>query len=218
MEIFEALYTTRAMRRVKSDAVPSEVQASILDAAVRAPSSGNGQNWRFVLVDDPAVRAELATLYRDAYQEAMDRGYAAAIVQAEADPSSDVNAELLRMHRSGKYLADHFEDVPLILFPFSRRDKTGQSIFPAVWSAMLAARAHGVGSALTTVLTSFRPDQVAQLLAVPVQDGWINPCAVTFGYPLGRWGLAKRRPVHEVAFRNRWGTGLGRRIDSPMWP
>ena len=56
MDLFEALYTTRAMRRVKPDPIPVEVQAKILDAAIRAPSGGNMQSWRFMLVDDDALK------------------------------------------------------------------------------------------------------------------------------------------------------------------
>ena len=59
MDLYEALYTTRAMRRVRPDPVPTDVQARILDAAIRAPSGGNQQNWRFLLVDDPVVKARL---------------------------------------------------------------------------------------------------------------------------------------------------------------
>jgi len=62
MDVREALYTTRAMRRVKPDPIPADVQARILDAAIRAPSGGNAQSWRFLLVDDPAVKARLAPL------------------------------------------------------------------------------------------------------------------------------------------------------------
>jgi len=65
MDVYEALYTTRAMRRVRPDPIPHAVQARILDAAIRAPSGGNSQNWRFVLVDDPAVKRQLGPLYRD---------------------------------------------------------------------------------------------------------------------------------------------------------
>ncbi|HYK27597.1 MAG TPA: nitroreductase family protein, partial [Streptosporangiaceae bacterium] len=65
MDIREALYTTRAMRRVKPDPIPEAVQARILDAAIRAPSGGNAQSWRFLLVDDPDIKAKLGPLYRD---------------------------------------------------------------------------------------------------------------------------------------------------------
>jgi nitroreductase len=65
MELHEALYTTRAMRRVRPDPIPIDAQARILDAAIRAPSGGNSQPWRFVLVDSPALKAELGPLYRE---------------------------------------------------------------------------------------------------------------------------------------------------------
>ena len=65
MDVYEALYTTRAMRRVKPDPIPLEVQKRILDAAVRAPSGGNTQNWRFLLVDDPDVKAAIGPIYRE---------------------------------------------------------------------------------------------------------------------------------------------------------
>ena len=69
MEVFEALYTTRAMRRVKPDPVPMDVQAQILDAAVRAPSGGNSQGWRFLLVDDRAIIEKIAPLYKDSVEK-----------------------------------------------------------------------------------------------------------------------------------------------------
>ena len=64
MDVREALYTTRAMRRVTADPIPHDVQARILDAAIRAPTGGNAQNWRFLLVDDPDVRAQIGPIYR----------------------------------------------------------------------------------------------------------------------------------------------------------
>jgi nitroreductase len=75
MDVREALYTTRAMRRVKPDPIPADVQARILDAAIRAPSGGNSQGWRFMLVDDPAVKAQLGPLYRDAISKLWEFGY-----------------------------------------------------------------------------------------------------------------------------------------------
>ena len=64
VDVYEALYTTRAMRRVRPDPIPMDVQARILDAAVRAPSGGNAQTWRFLLVDDPEVKAQIGPIYR----------------------------------------------------------------------------------------------------------------------------------------------------------
>src|SRR6266849_1590716 len=103
MELQEALYTTRAMRRVKPDPIPPDVQARILDAAVRAPSGGNAQTWRFLLVDDPAVRAELAPIYRDCLTTLWASFYKPRLDAAEADPTSEESKQFFRIKAS----ADH---------------------------------------------------------------------------------------------------------------
>ena len=157
MELHEALYTTRAMRRVRKDPIPLDVQARILDAAIRAPSGGNQQNWRFLLLDDPEKKAALAPLYQHAISELWRVVYKPQLDAAAANPEAPESIQILKVQRSAQWLADHFEDVPLYLFPFSQHDPTGGSIYPAVWSAMLAARAEGVGSCLTALLQFFHP-------------------------------------------------------------
>ena len=217
MDIYEALYTTRAMRRVKPDPIPQEVQAKILDAAVRAPTGGNMQNWRFMLVDDPAIKSKLAPLYQDALGKLWVSVYKQALDDARAKPDDPESKQFLRVQRSAQHLADHFEEYPLLLFSFVLFDPSGGSIFPATWSAMLAARAEGVGASLTTVMHIFHNDEVCQILGVPKADGWLISSTVMFGYPTGTWGVAPRRPVHEVAFRNHWGSDLGFEVPEPLW-
>jgi nitroreductase len=217
MDVMEALYTTRAMRRVRPDPIPTDVQARILDAAIRAPSGGNTQDWRFLLVDDPGVKSRIGPLYRDCMQRLWQTIYAERIAAAEADPEAEESKGMRLMVSSAQHLADHFEEVPLYLFGFVRGDRSGGSLFPAIWSAQLAARAEGVGSALTSVLGLFHRDEVHAILLVPAEDGWVMSCCVSFGYPTGRWAVAKRRPADEVAFRNRWGAPLGMSIPTPMW-
>jgi nitroreductase len=218
MDLHEALYTTRAMRRVRTDPIPDDVQARMLDAAVRAPSGGNTQGWRFLLVDDPGVKARLGPLYRTGTERLWAEVYPDRVAAVAADPDDPTNAQTGRMIRSAQHLADHFEDVPLYLFAFTRNDPTGGSIYPAVWSAMLAARAEGVGSALTTILGFFAPKETLEILGVPEGKGWLLAATVSFGYPTGRWGVAGRRPVHEVTYRNRWGDPLGFEVPEPLWP
>src|ERR1700728_2652514 len=205
MELHEALYTTRAMRRVKPDLIPHEVQARILDAAIRAPSGGNQQNWRFLLLDDPGKKAALAPLYQHAVGELWKSVYKAQLDEAAAHPEKPESIAMLKVQRSSQWLGDLFEDVPLFMFPFSQYDPTGGSIYPAVWSAMLAARAEGVGSCLTALLQFFHPGETFEILEVPSDEGWILSGTVSFGYPTGTWGVAARRPVHEVSYRNSWG-------------
>jgi nitroreductase len=216
MDVYEVLYTTRAMRRVRPDPVPEAVQARILDAAIRAPSGGNSQNWRFILVDSADIKAKLGPLYRECAAILWSGPYAERIERARANPDDPASVSLLKVTRSAQYLADHFEDVPLYLFAFARNDPSGGSIFPAVWSAQLAARAEGVGSALTTIL-AFRGAQTLDILGVPADRGWEMACCVSFGYPTGRWGIAPRRPAHEVAYRNTWGSALEFEISDPLW-
>ncbi len=218
MDVYEALYTTRAMRRVSPDPVPYPVQARILDAAIRAPSGGNAQNWRFILVDDPAVKAELGPLYRDSLGQLWATAYRDRVERARNAPGEPESAATLRMVASAQHLADHFEDVPLFLMAFTRGDSSGGSIFPAVWSAQLAARAEGVGSALTSVLGHFHGPEAMEILGVPAGHGWTMVCCVSFGYPTGRWGVAPRRPVPQIAYRNAWGADLGLDIPGPLWP
>lgn len=217
MDTLEALYTTRAMRRVSSEPVPEDVQAAILDAAIRAPSGGNTQNWRFLLVDDPEVKGRIGPLYRDSISQLWASVYADRLAAAAADPDDPESVQMLKVQRSAQWLADHFEDVPLYLFGFVQHDPTGGSIYPAVWSAMVAARTFGVGSSLTSVLGFFHPQETLEVLGVPTDEGWIMACCVSFGYPTGRWGVASRRPVHEVSFRNRWGAPVGFEVPEPLW-
>jgi nitroreductase len=217
MNIYEALYTTRAMRRVKPDPIPEAVQAQILDAAIRAPSGGNGQNWRFLLLDDPEKKNLLGPLYRDALDTLYKTHYAPLVAAMEADPDSPESRQMAKVTKSSQWLGDHFEQVPLFLFAFVQRDRSGGSIFPAVWNAQLAARAQGVGSSLTSILGLFHDAQVKEILGVPADGNWIQSCCVSFGYPTGRWGVAPRRPAHEVAYRNGWGEPVGFTVDEPLW-
>jgi nitroreductase len=202
---------------LRPDPIPYEAQARILDAAIRAPSGGNTQRWRFILVDDPALKAKLGPIYRACAGQLWSGPYARRIAIAKADPSAPANAATLRMVRSAQHLADHFEETPLLLFAFVQADPSGGSIFPAVWSAMLAARAEGIGSTLTTIL-AYRKDEVHGLLGVPPGHGWEMASCVAMGYPRGRWGVPERRPVHQVAARNGWDGPLGFDVPEPLWP
>jgi len=213
MDLTEALYTTRAMRRVKPDPIPNEVVSRILDAAVRAPSGGNAQNWRMLVVDDDGVRSRLGPIYREAYRQLHETLYAGR--REAAEEGGDEAA--IRVMRSSDWLAQNFEQVPLWLLFFTRNDPTGSSIYPAAWNAMLAARGQGVGTCLTTILGVFCAAEVYELLDVPTDKGWQLAAAVSCGYPLGRWGLAERDPVEQVTFSNKWGEPLPFPVDGPLW-
>jgi nitroreductase len=216
MDIREALYTTRAMRRLKPDPIPLEVQARILDAAIRSPSGGNAQSWHFLLVEDPEIRSALGPIYRERVEWLMTGPYARRIERARANPDDEESAATLRLFRAVQHQGTHWEEQPLLLFAYAQGDSSGSSIYPAVWSAMLAARAEGIGSTLTTVL-GMRPE-VDRLLGVPEGAGWKQMACVPMGYPTGRFGVPPRKPAHTVAGRNSWDGPLGFEVNQPLWP
>jgi nitroreductase len=213
MDLYEALYTTRAMRRVSPDPVPSDVVQAMLDAAVRSPSGGNAQNWRWLTVTDRATVAALGVLYAEGWEELNATIYKGRREAAIA--SGDAAAQ--RVMSSSQWLADNFDQVPLVVLPYHRNDPSGASIYPAVWSLMLAGRGYGVGTTLTTILGLFRQEEVAELLRVPLDKGWRNAAAIPCGYPLGRWGVARRAPVHEVVYEEQWGIEPQWKVDEPVW-
>ncbi len=208
MEISEALYTTRAMRRLKPEPIPLDVQARILDAAIRAPHIG--EQWRFILVDDPELKGRLAELYRRSWKQMFDD------FGVNLDDILQSDGPDARSARSGNYLARNFQDVPLLLLGFGRTSD-GSGIYPALWSAMLAARAEGIGSTLTAILGSYAEDEVCDLLGVPKDGGWHLHGVIPMGYPKGKWAIAQRTPVDEVAARNGWEGDLGFSVPEPLW-
>ena len=216
MDIYEALYTTRSMRRLRPEPVPYEVQARILDAAIRAPSPSNTQRWRFLLVDDQAIKQQLAPIYQANAARLFARYRA---LNNAADLTDPEIAARNRVRGSAEHLAAHWAEVPLFLFGFARDDPSGNSVIPALWSAMLAARAEGVGSTYTTILGhGDSAEQVFAILGVPRDERWTMTACIAMGYPTGRWGVAARTPVDEVAARNRWDGPLGFSVPKPLWP
>jgi nitroreductase len=186
---------------MRPDPIPLAVQARIVDAAIRAASEPDAR--RFLLVDDLEMKRHLAALYL-------------AVWESMVDPTT-IPPQLARTFRSGDHLARHFAEVPLLLIGFSKSSASlGGSVFPALQNAMLAARAEGVGSTLTMFLNS-RQDEVLELLGVPADGPWRMVACVALGYPTGRWGIAPRRPAHEVTFRNRWGVAPGFEAPAPLW-
>jgi nitroreductase len=221
MDIYEGLYTTRMMRRLRPDPIPLETQARIIDAAVRAPNGGNTQRWHFLAVDDRDLIRRFAELFRQARALEYEKFKTGTGPMVATAPGTDPDAHAATMRQvkgSGDFLADHFEEVPLLLFVFAIDDLGGANIYPAIWSALLAARAEGVGGVMTMVLRNFE-DEVNELLGVPVAEGWKMSAMLTLGYPLGKWGVAaNRHPVQEVSSRNRWGKPFGVDVPQPLWP
>ena len=218
MDVYEALYTTRMMRRMKPHPIPLESQCRILDAAIRAPSGGNAQRWHFLVVDAPALKARIAQLYRAAREQEYSDIESGALGRALHEDGPRRAESLRRLKRSGDSFVDHFTDIPMLVFVFAVDDHGGANIYPAIWSSLLAARAEGIGGVMTTALR-YEEEAVCELLAVPREDGWRMSAMLAFGYPRGRWGVAvDRRPVQDVSSRNRWGDRFGAEVLKPLWP
>src|ERR1700749_3496985 len=109
--LFEAMYTARALRRLKPDPVPEEVITRILDAAIRAPSAGNAQNWAFIVVRDGEQRRRMGMVYRKASDIASE------MYKARGRPAHMTEEQYRRLMTSGAYLWDHMGEAPVLLVP-----------------------------------------------------------------------------------------------------
>ena len=218
MDVFEALYTTRAMRRVSEDPIPDDILKQMVDAGIRAPSGSNRQGWKFIVVTDPEIRNQLGELYREAWDFYVKEFYGGTSDLGASNVLDGEKAEqVVRITKSATWLSENFHKVPAMFVVLSRNDPTGSSIFPAIWSLMLAGRAHGIGTCLTTVLGMFKPEKAFEILNIPNDKGWKIDAVVTAGYPLGKWGVAKRTPVDEVTYLNTWGNKTNWNIEAPLW-
>ncbi len=206
MDFFEVATTQRAMRRLKPDPIPDSLIRQILDAAVCAPSGGNRQSWSFLVIRDPTMRTRLGEIYREAFGELQTIPYYRDAALAPPDSPTG------RLLASARHLAEHLAEAPVLIVACIATDgakptlATGASIYPAIQNLMLAARALGIGSCLTTV-HRFREQKVRELLGVPADVE--TAALIPLGYPLGKFGRPPRRPLAEVTFVDRWGQSPG---------
>lgn len=197
MDVFEVINTTRAMRRLKPDPVPDEHIWKVLEAAIRAPSGGNRQPWSFIVVRDDETKRQIGGWYLEAWNAA----YGAVKDTVTADEQS------ARMYSSADWLANHLAEVPVFIIGVVRTGGVGTSpsgsyIYPAIQNLMLAARALGLGTTLTTLHRAHEAD-VQNLLGIP--EGWETMCLIPMGYPKGKFGIGARKPVEEVTHWEKWG-------------
>jgi nitroreductase len=198
--LFEALYSTRALRRLKPDPIPDEVLFQLFDAAIRAPSGSNRQDWRFVVIRDPAVKARIGEWFREAWAQYQPE-FAANPAAMDALPRA---RRLLA--KSTDYLVNHVAEAPVIIAPCGGRgthSTPGGSIFPAVQNLLLAARALGLGGLITNFARAHEAE-LLELLGIP--ESIQIYCLVPLGYPLDRPGPVRRRPVQDVVYMDRWET------------
>jgi nitroreductase len=216
VNLYDAMRCAPTSRRFRPDPVPEELLLRILDNARFAPSGGNRQGWRVVAVQDGERRAALRELYLPYWRAYLEQTGAASIL---ADPDSFDPAAVRRVRAANDY-AEHLEQVPLHLLVGVRLEDLavtdaglprqsivgGASVYPFVQNLLLAARAEGLGAALTTLLVPAEA-AVKQLLAIP--DGIALAAHIGVGYRAEDWPRRlARKPVSEFAFRERWGEPL----------
>ncbi len=196
--LFPTLYTTRALRRFKPDSIPDEVLFQLLDAAIRASSGQNAQDWRFLVITDTAAKAKLQEWSLEGWARYQSRfGDSAAI---DALPRS----QRLSL-RSVEHLSHHLATVPAIIVVMGlkgRHSTPGGSVFPAVQNLQLAARALGLGSSIFN-LPLGHPEEFYEMFAIPENNQVY--CLLPIGYPTDKQGPVKRKPVKEVVYWGRFG-------------
>ena len=222
--LFEAMYTARALRRLKPDPVPAALIAQILEAGTHAGSAGNAQNWAFIVVRDAEQRRKLGAIYRRASD------ISEVIYAARGRPAHLTEAQYRTFMTAGAYLWDHMGEAPVLLVPCVKSNTLpaaellpveirgrydalrdyqqlirGASIYPAVQNIILACRALGLATLITTNHLYYEAELKA-VLGIP-ED--MFPCALMpIGWPLGKFGPVSRKPLSEVAFADRWGSPL----------
>ena len=226
MDLVEALRTTAAVREFTDEPVPDEVVARVLDAARFAPSGGNRQGWRVVVLQDPGVRRRLRQIYQDGWYDYLaiasagmvafaplnDRAAEAEAV-ARGAAEQRARAEAAGPERGG--LAERLDHMPVVLVLLADlralaavdRDLPrytfagGASVYPFAWSVLLAARAEGLAGVLTTVAVRHE-DEVKELLGVP--DELAVAGVLVLGHPVRRPTRLRRRPVPEFTTVDRF--------------
>ncbi len=207
----ELLSTTRAVRRrLDLDRpVAPDVILECLDLAIQAPTGGNNQGWRWLVVTDEAKRKGLAEFYRQAWNAV----YANQGEYAMATARPEIEAQQRRVYRSADYLAANIERVPVHVIPcilgalpegtpaWMAASHLG-SIIPAIWSFQLALRSRGLGSTYTTLHLAHQAE-AAKLLEIPetVTQVALIPVAYTKGTD---FKPASRRPVSEITYWDTW--------------
>jgi len=209
LPVLDALHSTPSRRYLAPDPIPEDVLWAILDAAIRGPSGGNTQPWGWVVVTDPEIKKRVAPWYRENW----DRAYGHRREQILAAPAG-TEGLTPRGFLGAEHLAHHLEDAPVWVFPVLRNaadatsPRVGSSIYGAVQQLCLAARAHGIGTSLTTLYGGHEAE-LRELLGLP--DDALTMALIPLGYPAkGRWAQPKRRPVDEVVHWNGWGATRAR--------
>ena len=227
-DLFDAMATMRAMRRLSAEPVPDDLLERLVQSAVYGPSASNNQDYQYVLVTDRKVMATLAPLWVrcvDAYMASVGRSTPAAMDDAAYD----------RMRAAMEHQKNHFADTPALVIPCYRSPKVNadldgvrsmvsllgtsglgrlaargsrisllaeaSSVYPGVQNLLLAARALGLGANLTIWHMMLEREWKA---ALGIPSDVHTFAVIPIGWPLEAFGPVRRRPLADVLHRNHW--------------
>lgn len=202
------LTTTRSVRKRLdlTRPVPREVILECIDIACQAPTGGNRQPWRWMVIDDADTIGGLADIYRK-------RGTPYLADGRKLAEDTGTTTQMETILTSSEYLNEHLHEVPMMVIPclLGRvppdspvMDSAGfyGSILPSAWSLMLALRSRGLGSAWTTLHLAHE-DEASELLGIP--DTVTQTVLLPVAYYTGDdFKPARRKPAAEVTYFNRW--------------
>jgi nitroreductase len=217
-EVSRCISTLRATRRFRADDIDPALLHFVLYHATRAGSGSNRQPWRFIVVRDRTVRAELARWYANGWRYMEEHGYTVR-------PGGPGTKAGRLISARARQLAAHFKDAPVVIVPcflpgrHSAADIFGgASVYPAVQNLLLAARAVGLGTVLTTIQALSGLDrsgtptadahfylELKAILAIPPSP--VPVAVIPMGWPEdpAAFGEVDRRPPGQVSFTDRWG-------------
>ena len=196
--LFEAMYTQRAIRHLKPDPVPEETIRKLIEAATKAPSGGNSQPWKFMVIRDASTKAQISDYYLRSWEAVY------------GSPAASKGSLQPHVRSSADHMARNMANAPVLILACLQRGDTpaamaaGASIYPAVQNLLLAARGLGLGSVITTLHRSYEAE-IKTLLGIP--DNVETAALLPIGYPEegDQYGPTRRAPVSEVTYWDRWG-------------
>ena len=192
MPLGEAMFTQRAIRRLDPDRPISDDDLRLLvDAASKAPTGGNFQPVRMLVVRDRDAIERFGELYHEAWWAKRADEFGWTVDQEIPDDSP---------YRMAALLSREMRSAPVVVLVFSL-GAPGFSVYPAVQNLLLAARGRGIGSVLTTLHPTVI-DRVHEMFDVPAEARF--HCCVPLGYPRGDFGTTQRQPTNTTTYWNRW--------------
>jgi nitroreductase len=222
LDLVDTLRTTGAVRQFHPDPVPNEVIERVLNTARFAPSGGNRQGWRVIVVKDPTARTALRDIYLTGWYEYLALISAglvpwAPVTDREAEAAAIANApQFAEAGSATPGFAETLDTAPALLLILADlsvlaavdRDLPrytlvgGASIYPFVWSLLLAARSEGYGGVMTTMPVRREAD-VRALFGIP--DTMAVAGLVVLGRPVATPRRLRRAPVGSFAWVDRYG-------------